>query len=94
MTCPEEMLTRHHSDPHFLEKLVTMDETWIPLFNPESKRQSKQWKHSDSEKILWSVFWDQKGVILSYPLPKGMTITGECYRDILKNQLLPAVAEK
>jgi hypothetical protein len=23
-----------------------------------------------------------------------MTITGECYRDILKNQLLPAVAEK
>jgi len=23
-----------------------------------------------------------------------MTITGECYKDILKNQLLPAVAEK
>ena len=39
-------------------------------------------------------FLDQKGFILSYPLPKGMTITGECYRDILKNQLLPAVAEK
>jgi len=48
MTCPEEMLTRHHSDPHFLEKLVSVDETWIPLFNPETKRQSKQWKHSDS----------------------------------------------
>ena len=41
MTCSEETLTRHHSDPHFLEKLVTMDETWIPLFNPEIKRQSK-----------------------------------------------------
>jgi len=48
MTCSEEMLTGHHSDPHFLEKLVTVDETWIPLFNPETKRQSKQWKHSDS----------------------------------------------
>jgi len=106
MTCFEEMLTRHLSDPHFLEKLVTMDETWIPLFNPEKKTQSKQRKHSDSpppkklrvgasaEKILYSIFWDQKGVILSYPLPKGMTITGECCRDILKNQLLPAVAEK
>jgi len=106
MTCSEEMLTRHHSDPHFLEKLVTMDETWIPMFNPETKRQSKQWKHSDSpppkkfrvgafaEKILYSIFWDQKGDILSYPLPKGMTITGACYRDILKNHLLPAVAEK
>jgi len=39
MTCSEEMLTRHLSDPHFLEKLVTMDVTWIPLFNPETKRQ-------------------------------------------------------
>ena len=106
MTCSEEMLTRHHSDLHFLEKLVTMNETWIPMFNPETNRQSKQWKqHSDSppskkfrvgasaEIILYSIFWDQKGVILSYPLPKGMTITGECYRDILENQLLPAVAE-
>jgi len=42
MTCSEEMLTRHLSDPRFLEKLVTMDETWIPLFHPETKRQSKQ----------------------------------------------------
>jgi len=48
MTYSEEMLTRHLSDPHFLVKLVTMDGTWIPLFNPETKRQSKQWKHSDS----------------------------------------------
>ena len=89
MTCSEEMLTRHLSDLHFLEKLVTVDETWIPLFNPETKSQSKQGKHSDfpspkkfrvgasAEKILYSIFLDQKGVILSYPLPKGMTITGE-----------------
>ena len=49
---------------------------------------------ASAEKILYSIFWGQKGVILSYPLPKGMTITGECCRDILKNQLLPAVAEK
>jgi hypothetical protein len=39
MTCSEEMLTRHLSDPHFLEKLVPMDETWFPLFNPKTKRQ-------------------------------------------------------
>ena len=41
MTCSEEMLTRHHSDPHFLEKPVTMDESWIPLFNPEKKKAVK-----------------------------------------------------
>jgi len=49
---------------------------------------------ASTEKILYSIFWDQKGVIVSYPLSKGMTITGEVYRDILKNQLLPAVTEK
>jgi len=39
-------------------------------------------------------FLGPEGRYSSYPLPKGMTITRECYRDILKNQLLPAVAEK
>jgi len=25
-----------------------MDETWMPMFNPETKRQSAQWKHTNS----------------------------------------------
>ena len=37
MTRSEEMLTRHHSDPHIPEKLVTMDETWSPCSIPEQK---------------------------------------------------------
>jgi len=102
----EEMLTRHHSDPHFLENLVTMDDAWIPLFNPGKKGIQYNGKNSESpptkkfrfgasaEKDLDSNYWDQKGVNLSCPLPKGMTITGECYRDVLKNQLLRTVAEK
>ena len=69
------------------------------------KRHSIQWKHSESpptkkfrvdasaEKIHYSNFLDQNGVNLSYPLSKGMTITGECYRDVLKIQLLRTVAE-
>ena len=106
MTCSEEMLTRHHSDSHFLQKLVTMDETRIPLFNSKTKRQSKQWKHSDSpppknselarlQRKFPIQFSGTRRALFSHILSqKGMTITGECYRDILKNQLLPAVAEK
>ena len=56
------------------------------------------WNNSElarlQRKKLYLIFWDQKGVILLFPLPKGMTITGECYRDVLKNQLLRTVAEK
>ena len=27
---------------------VTMDETWMPMFRPETKRPSAEWKHTDS----------------------------------------------
>ena len=60
----------------FFSPVVTMDETWMPMFNPETKRQSVQWKHTDSpppkkfrvtasaEKIMVAMFWDSEGVIL------------------------------
>ena len=56
--------------------VVTMDETWIPMLNPGTKRQSAQWKHADSpppkkfrvtasaEKMIVAMFWDSEGVIL------------------------------
>ena len=106
VNCCEELLTRYQADPGFLKRVVTMDETWIPLFNPETKMQSKQWKHTESpppkkfrvgesvEKILYSFFWDQEGCILAYPVPKGTTITGVTYRAILNDHLLPAITEK
>ena len=31
---------------NFLERFVTQDETWVHNFDPESKSQSKQWKHN------------------------------------------------
>ena len=60
----------------FFSSIVTMDETWMPMFNPETKRQSAQWKHANSpppkkfwvtasaEKIMVAMFWDGEGVIL------------------------------
>ena len=30
---------------HFLERIVTEDETWIHQYEPESKHQSVEWKH-------------------------------------------------
>lgn len=31
----------------FIQKFVTMDETWRHHFQSESKEQSKQWTHQD-----------------------------------------------
>ena len=30
-------------DPTFKDKVVTMDESWVSHFMPETKQQSKQW---------------------------------------------------
>ena len=43
------LLSHYEDDPgDFIEQVVTQDETWGHHFDPESKMQSKQWKHPGS----------------------------------------------
>lgn len=70
----------------FLDSIVTGDETWVYHFTPESKQQSMEWRHSFSpqkkkfkvtqsaRKIMATVFWDRKGVLLIEFMPTGTTI--------------------
>ena len=37
-----------NSDPAVLHALVTCDESWIYRYDPETKRQTSQWKHAGS----------------------------------------------
>jgi len=89
----------------FFSSFVTMDETWMLMFNPEIKRQSAQWKHTDSpppkkfrvsasaEKMMVAMFWDSEGVILNHCVPKSATVTGQTYEDVLRTKFLPALRE-
>src|ERR1043166_3927749 len=46
VTSSEENLDVFQADPQdFLARYVTMDETWVHHFDPETKLQSKQWRH-------------------------------------------------
>ena len=90
----------------FFSSIVTMDETLMLMFNPETKQQSAQWKHTDSpppkkfrvtasgEKMMVAMFWDSKGVILTHCVPKSTTVMGETYEDVLQTKFLPALHEK
>jgi len=74
-----------------LSRLVTMDETWLFIYDPETKQQSMEWRHSGSPrpkrfrvqksvgKVLASIFWDQDSIILIDYFPKGQTINAEYY---------------
>lgn len=88
-----EMLQR---DPdQFCRRVVTMDETWVHHFDPETKRQSMSWKRPSSPpmkkfrvaptagKVMASVFWDSEGILFIDYMPKGQTITGSYYAGLI-----------
>ena len=43
-----EMVELINSDSAVLDALVTCDESWIYCYDPDTKRQSSQWKHAGS----------------------------------------------
>ena len=94
--CAELFERYDHEGDGFLHRIVTGDETWIHQFEPESKRQSMQWRHVISppprkfkavpsmKKIMATVFWDASGVLLVDILPDGQTINADRYIETLK----------
>ncbi|QQP54963.1 Mariner transposase, partial [Caligus rogercresseyi] len=80
----------------FLRRYVTMDETWLHHFTPESNRQSAEWTAYDEPnpkrgktqqsagKVMASVFWDAHGIIFIDYLEKGKPINSDYYIALLK----------
>jgi len=66
-----------------------MDETWLYHYDPETKQQPMEWRHSGSPRprkfcvqksagnFIASIFWDQDGILPIDYLPKGQTINAE-----------------
>lgn len=99
-------LERYHEEgDDFLGQIVTGDETWVAYVTPESKQQSMEWRHSTSpkkvkfkqtisaRKIMCTVFWDRKGVLLVDFLPRNDTINSTTYCETL-NKLRRAIQNK
>ena len=91
-----DVLTHFHQEGNdFLNRIVTGDETWVYHDTPETKRQSMQWKHTTlpvvtkfkktltQKKLMTSIFWDRKGVLLIDYMKPGTTINSDRYRETL-----------
>jgi len=86
-------------------RLVTMDENWLYHYDPETKQQSMEWRHSGSprpkkfgcknplENFSPRFFCDQDSILLIDYLPKGQTINAEYYSSLLV-QLKDILKEK
>lgn len=88
-----EMFKRNPTD--FVSRSVTMDETWIHHYTPESKQQASYWvgprekrtkrplTQTSAGKVLASVFWDADGILLIDYLEHGRTINADYYIALL-----------
>jgi hypothetical protein len=92
--------SNHKDGNEFLDHIVTDNKTWAPLVNVETKEQSKEWMHTHSpnkmekfkqtsaRKLMATVFWDRKGVLM-VEFTQGTTITSEVYYEMLKKYVGP-----
>jgi histone-lysine N-methyltransferase SETMAR len=83
----------------FLESIITMDESWVLYYTPETKQQSKQWVKKGSnppvkakvvgsaKKVMLVVFFDFKGIIYSHYVPQGKTINSEYHIEVMSTFL-------
>ena len=72
------------------------NESWIYCYDPETKRQSSQWKHAGSprpkkarqskstHKLLMVPFFDSTGMINMHWVPTGQTLNKEYYIEVLR----------
>ena len=91
-----EMVELINSDPAVFDALVTCDESWIYCYDPETKRQSSQWKHAGSprpkkarqskstHKLLMIPFFDSTGMIYMHWVPTGQIVNKEYYVEVLR----------
>jgi hypothetical protein len=94
-------LEQYHKDgDEFLSHIlrVTGGETWVSFLNVETKEQSKQRMHTHSpnkskkfkqplsaRKLIATVFWDRKGMLMVEFTQQGTAITSEVYCETLKS---------
>ena len=91
------LLKRFRSKHDFLLCLVTVDETWVHYHEQEKKARSCQWVGPGSPKpkkfktqpsagkVMATVVWDTKDVIMLDIVPKRSTITGVYYANLLNS---------
>jgi len=80
------MVQEAESDENFMGQIITDDKTWVYGYDPETKRQSSQWKSADSPrpkktrqvrskvKVMFVVFFDMDDIVQYEYVPQGQTV--------------------
>ena len=91
-----ELLEEVEADPELMEQVITNDESWFFQYDPETKRQSFEWRLKGSSrpkkarmskskvKCMFVCFFDSMGVVHKEWVPSGQTVSQYYYKDILE----------
>ena len=102
LKCARELLKTYKGcNSRVISNLLTGDETWVHMFEPQRRADNKQWKRKSekrpciakrtisSKKMLYAIFFNSRGPVIQVPCPSGHTVTGQFY----KNSVLKKVKE-
>ena len=101
----QDILEHLQTQQDLLQRVIIGDESWIFEYDPETKRQSLQWKCPSSPKpkrarqlrskikLMLIAFFDARGIVHMEFLPQGQTVNQHVYKEILR-RLLRSVSEK
>jgi len=85
------------ADKHFLNKIITGDETWCFAYDPETKRQSSEWVGETYPRLkklkfqrltmLIIFLFDSLWVVHKEVVPEGKTVNAEFYKGVMDRLL-------
>jgi histone-lysine N-methyltransferase SETMAR len=79
-----------------MSRIITGDESWVYGYDPETKRQSSQWKSPSSPqpkkermsrsttKTMLIVFFDIRGIVHREFVPQGQTVNKKFCCEVLR----------
>jgi len=90
----QELLANANCNENFLKNIITGDETWVYVYDDETKMQLSQWMGKGSRpkkarmsrskiKVLLVVFFDWKGIVHHEFVPYGQMVNKQLYQQVL-----------
>ena len=92
----EDMLEQVNSDPTFIQRIITGDETWVYEFDMQTSQQAAEWRYPHEPKpkkprqsrskvkVILLGFFDYHGVVHSEFVPNGSTVNKEYYLEVMR----------
>ena len=99
------MFSKVDSDPSFIKRIITGDETWIYEYDTHTIHQASEWRSPNEprpkkprrfqskKKVMLTVSMDYRGFVHHEFLPAGQTVNKEYYLGVMR-RLREAIRQK